>query len=78
MPRRAAITVPGIGDVAEKAAEITGLRGEAQRLEAAAGRAASDYAKVMSREGVPVRDIAELLDVSAATRQSHRQLVLRK
>jgi hypothetical protein len=31
---------------------------------AAAGQAASDYAKVMIREGVPVRDIAELLDIS--------------
>jgi hypothetical protein len=58
------ITVPGVGDVAEKAAEITRLRAEAQRLEAAAGQAASDYAKVMTREGVPVRDIAELLDIS--------------
>jgi len=58
------ITVPGVGDVAEKAAEITRLRAEAHRLEAAAGQAASDYAKVMTREGVPVRDIAELLDIS--------------
>ena len=33
------ITVPGVGDVAEKAAEITRLRAEAQRLEAAAGPA---------------------------------------
>jgi hypothetical protein len=46
------ITVPGVGDVAQKAAEITRLQ------------APSEYAKVMTREGVPVRDIAELLDVS--------------
>jgi hypothetical protein len=47
------ITVPGVGDVAEKAAEITRLRAEAQRLEAAAGQAASDYAKVNAPRGRP-------------------------
>lgn len=58
------ITVPGVGDVAADALYVKGLRESAAELE---GRAADEmirYARRLTAAGIPVRDTAELLDVS--------------
>jgi len=60
----ASITVPGLGDVQEPAADIRDLRDAAREAEAAFADATKRYAKRATRAGIPVRDIAELLDLS--------------
>lgn len=60
----ASITVPGIGDIAHTAHRIEHLRHQAEELEAKAADAAKQYARELTREGVPVRDAASLLGVS--------------
>jgi hypothetical protein len=60
----ASITVPGLGDIQEPAADIRDLRDAARKAEAAFADATKRYAKRATRAGIPVRDIAELLDVS--------------
>jgi hypothetical protein len=58
------ITVPGLGDIQEPAADVRDLRDAARKAEAAMLDATKCYAKRATRAGIPVRDIAELLDVS--------------
>jgi hypothetical protein len=60
----ASITVPGIGDIQELADDISDLREAARKAEAAVADATKRYAKRATQAGIPVRDIAELLDVS--------------
>lgn len=58
------ITVPGLGDIQELADDIRDLRDAARKAEAAFADATKRYAKRVTKAGIPVRDIAELLDVS--------------
>lgn len=58
------VTVAGIGDIADTAQRIERLRRQAEELEAKAADAAKQYARDLTREGVPVRDAASLLGVS--------------
>lgn len=60
----ASIIVPGIGDIADTAHHIEHLRHQAAELEVRAADAAKQYARELTREGVPVRDAASLLGVS--------------
>jgi hypothetical protein len=60
----ATITVQGLGDIQEPAADVRDLRDAARKAEAAFADARKRYAKRATRAGIPVRDIAELLDVS--------------
>lgn len=60
----ASVTVAGIGDIADTAHRIENLRRQAAELEAEAADAAKQYARDLTREGVPVRDAASLLGVS--------------
>jgi len=60
----ASITVPRLGDIQELADEIRDLRDTARKAEAALADATKRYAKRTTEAGIPVRDIAELLDVS--------------
>jgi hypothetical protein len=60
----ATITVQGLGDIQEPAADVRDLRDAARKAEAAVVDATKRYAKRATRAGIPVRDIAELLDVS--------------
>jgi hypothetical protein len=60
----ASITVPGLGDIQELANDIRDLRDAARKAEAAFADATKRYAKRATAAGIPVRDIAELLDVS--------------
>ncbi len=58
------IDVPGLGDVAARAAAIEGARNAATRATEAAQHAAAEYARALAKAGVPVRDTADLLHVS--------------
>jgi hypothetical protein len=58
------IVLPGIGDVLGTAHHIADLRHRAEDLEAEVADAAKQYARALTREGVPVRDAATLLGVS--------------
>jgi hypothetical protein len=58
------VTVAGIGDIAETAHRVEHLRRQAEELETKAADAAKQYARDLTREGVPVRDAASLLGVS--------------
>lgn len=58
------VTVSGIGDIADTAQRIERLRRQAEELEVQAADAAKQYARDLTREGVPVRDTASLLGVS--------------
>jgi hypothetical protein len=60
----ASITVPGLGDIQELADDIRDLRDTARKAEGALADATKRYAKRATKAGIPVRDIAELLDVS--------------
>jgi hypothetical protein len=60
----ARITVPGLGDIQELADDVSDLREAARKTEAAVADATRRYAKRATQAGIPVRDIAELLDVS--------------
>lgn len=60
----ASITVPGLGDIHELADEIRDLREAARNADSAVADATKRYAKRATKAGIPVRDIAELLDVS--------------
>jgi hypothetical protein len=60
----ASITVPGLGDIQELADDISDLREAARKAEAAVADATKRYAKRATQARIPVRDIAELLDVS--------------
>jgi hypothetical protein len=62
--RIASITVSGIGDIADTAHQVENLRRQAEELEAQAADAAKQYARELTREGVPVRDAAALIGVS--------------
>lgn len=58
------IVLPGVGDILSTAHRIEELRHRAEDLEAQAADAAKQYARDLTREGVPVRDAATLLRVS--------------
>ncbi len=58
------IDVPGLGDVAARAAAIEDARNAATRAAEVAQHAAAEYARALARAGVPVRDTADLLHVS--------------
>jgi hypothetical protein len=58
------ITVPGLGDIGGKAEYVRSLRERAAEAEAQSVRESSYYAQSLTKAGVPVRDIAELLGVS--------------
>jgi hypothetical protein len=58
------INVSGLGDIAGQAGYVRTLRDRAAEAESRAMKEASDYARALSKAGIPVRDIAELLSVS--------------
>jgi hypothetical protein len=58
------IVIPGVGDILSTALHIEDLRQRAEDLETQAAEAAKQYARDLTREGVPVRDAATLLKVS--------------
>ena len=60
----ASIAVPGLGDVQAAADHASELREAARHAEIAAVEAMRDYAKGVTKAGIPVRDVAYLLDVS--------------
>lgn len=60
----ASISVPEVGDVGAAAADIKAIRRHAIHVETEAYLKTRTYAKNMAAAGVPVRDIAELLDIS--------------
>ncbi len=55
---------PAFRDLLEIAREIKSLRAEANEMERKATEKAQAYARSLTTYGVPVRDIAELLDIS--------------
>lgn len=57
------IKVSGV-DIAESANRVEELRRQADDLQAQAAEAAKQFARALTREGVPVRDAATLLHVS--------------
>jgi hypothetical protein len=58
------ITVPGVGDIAALADQIGDLREAARGAEARAAQAMQHFSRDATRAGIPVRDVAELLDIS--------------
>lgn len=62
--RVVSITVPEHGDIAAEAAHVRTLRTQAAAADLAAAAGSSSYARQLTKAGVPVRDIAELLDIS--------------
>ncbi len=58
------IEEPAFRELLETAREIKSLRGNAKELERQATEKAYEYAHWLTTYGVPVRDIAELLDIS--------------
>jgi hypothetical protein len=60
----ASIDVPGLGDIAARAAAIEAARNAAAQAAETAQHDAADYARALAKAGVPVRDTAELLHVS--------------
>ena len=58
------IEEPAFRELLETAREIKSLRAKANELERQASDKAHEYAHWLTTYGVPVRDIAELLDVS--------------
>ena len=62
--RVVSIDVPGLGDVAARAAAIEGARNAAAHAVQAVQRDAAEYARALAEAGVPVRDTADLLHVS--------------
>ncbi|HWF26997.1 MAG TPA: hypothetical protein VG327_01235 [Mycobacterium sp.] len=62
--RVVSIDVPGLGDVAARAASIEDARNTAAHAAEAAQHAAAEYARALAGAGVPVRDTADLLHVS--------------
>ena len=60
----ASITVLDVGDVQAAADHASELREAARQAEIVAAEAMRDYAKTVTKAGIPVRDIAYLLDVS--------------
>lgn len=58
------INVPELGDVRADALYVKGLREHAAELEDRAVRDSAGYARRLTAAGVPVRDVAELLDIS--------------
>jgi hypothetical protein len=60
----ASIDVPGLGDIAARAAAIETARNAAAHAAETAKHDAADYARALAKAGVPVRDTAELLHVS--------------
>ncbi len=52
------------GELLAAAREIKNLRAEARRAERKATEAIRDYAHRLTANGIPVRDIADLLDIS--------------
>jgi hypothetical protein len=62
--RVASIEVPGLGDIAAAAHHIVSEREAAAHAVAAAQGNLTRYAKAFVDAGIPIRDAAELLDVS--------------
>jgi hypothetical protein len=62
--RIVSIDVPGLGDIATRAAAIEDARNAAAHAAEAARHDAAEYARALAKAGVPVRDTAELLHVS--------------
>lgn len=58
------IDVPGLGDVAARAAAIEAARNAAAHAAEAVQHDAAEYARALAKAGVPVRDTADLLHVS--------------
>jgi hypothetical protein len=61
---RVSVDVPPLGNVATKARSITNDREYAAKAAAAAQAEAARYAKELVAANVPVRDVAELLELS--------------
>jgi hypothetical protein len=55
---------PALRELLETAREIKSLRAKANELERQASEKAHEYAHWLTTYGIPVRDIAELLDIS--------------
>jgi hypothetical protein len=62
--RIVSIDVPGLGDIATRAAAIEDARNAAAHAAEAARHDAAEYARALAKAGVPVRDTADLLHVS--------------
>jgi len=62
--RIVSIDVPGLGDVAARAATIEDARNAAAHAAEVAQHNAAEYARALAKAGVPVRDTADLLHVS--------------
>jgi hypothetical protein len=60
----ASIVVPTLGDVASPAHSIVDMRQKAAEATARAQKESADYAKELIAAGVPVRDVAGLLELS--------------
>src|ERR1700738_1805308 len=58
------IDVPGLGDIAARAATIEAARNAAAHAAEAVQHDAAEYARALAKAGVPVRDTADLLHVS--------------
>jgi uncharacterized protein YggE len=58
------IDVPGLGDMAARAAAIEAARNAAAHAAEAVQHDAAEYARALAKAGVPVRDTADLLHVS--------------
>jgi uncharacterized protein YggE len=58
------IDVPGLGDIAARAAAIEAARNAAAHAAEAVQHDAAEYARALAKAGVPVRDTADLLHVS--------------
>jgi hypothetical protein len=58
------IGVPGLGDIAARAAAIDAARNAAAHAAEAVQHDAAEYARALAKAGVPVRDTADLLHVS--------------
>lgn len=63
--RVVSITVPGLGDVAARGHALVDARNAAAHATEAAQHDAAEYARELGDAGVPVRDTAELLHVTA-------------
>ena len=64
--RTVSVAVEGVadGDVLNAAQKVRDLRAKAHALEREATARAHEYALLLTNSGVPVRDVAQLLDVS--------------
>ncbi|BBX97301.1 hypothetical protein [Mycobacterium lacus] len=58
------IVVPGVGEILGAAHHIADLRRRAEQAQSDAAMAVQQYAKQLTRGGIPVRDTAALIGVS--------------